>query len=184
MKAQEALTSRRTIHRFRAEPVPEEVLLRALSAANHAPAHKLTWPWRFTLPGPRARDALLQINLGLRADSKPLTPEQAQALRRKMCDPAHLVVVTQVLAEDAYRRREDYAACCCAVQNMMLSLHASGVGSKWSTGAVTRAPASLVALGIDHTVQGCVGFVWVGMAEVVPRSPERPPLAELIRRVP
>lgn len=30
--------------------------------------------------------------------------------------------------------REDYAACCCAVQNLCLSLHSQGLGTKWTTG--------------------------------------------------
>jgi nitroreductase len=31
-----------------------------------------------------------------------------------------------------------YAAACAAIQNVLLSLHAHGVGSKWATGSVIR----------------------------------------------
>jgi hypothetical protein len=34
-----------------------------------------------------------------------------------------------------------YAAACAAVQNVLLSLHAEGIGSKWATGPVVRTPA-------------------------------------------
>jgi nitroreductase len=36
--------------------------------------------------------------------------------------------------------REDFAACCCAVQNICLSLHAQGIGTKWTTGPVNFHP--------------------------------------------
>ena len=32
--------------------------------------------------------------------------------------------------------KEDYAACCCAVQNLCLSLHSEGIGTKWTSGPV------------------------------------------------
>ena len=34
-----------------------------------------------------------------------------------------------------------YAAASAAVQNILLSLHAEGIGSKWATGPVIRTPA-------------------------------------------
>jgi nitroreductase len=42
-----ALTTRRTVQRFRPDPVPSDVLHRALDAAQLAPNHKRTWPWRW-----------------------------------------------------------------------------------------------------------------------------------------
>lgn len=34
-----------------------------------------------------------------------------------------------------------YAAACAAIQNVLLSLHAEGIGSKWATGPVILTPA-------------------------------------------
>lgn len=34
-----------------------------------------------------------------------------------------------------------YASACAAVQNVLLSLHAEGIGSKWATGPVIQTPA-------------------------------------------
>jgi hypothetical protein len=44
------------------------------------------------------------------------------------------MVVRRAPSSMDYTQLEDYAAVCCAVHNMTLSLHAHGVGSKWSTG--------------------------------------------------
>ena len=50
--------------------------------------------------------------------------------------------------------------------------------------SVTTAPATYAALGIDPEVEEIVGFVWAGIAAKVPPKPERPPLDELVRRMP
>src|SRR3954452_12948793 len=55
MDVNEAIRSRRSISRFRPEPVPDEALERALVAAIWAPNHHLTEPWRFTVLGEAAR---------------------------------------------------------------------------------------------------------------------------------
>lgn len=70
------------------------------------------------------------------------------------------------------RQLENYAATCAAVQNVMLSLHAEGVGSKWATGPVIRTSAfrSLVKAQPDEMV---VGLVMVGYPKRIPRVPVR-----------
>lgn len=177
-----ALRTRRTIQRFAPGPVDRSVLERAFEAATFAPNHKLTWPFRFVLAGPDARQVVYRVSLRLKAEKKGATPELERAVRAKTLDPAELVVVAQVLADDPHRREEDYAACCAATQNLMLSLHADGVGTMWGTGGATRDPEALAALGLDAARHRVVGFVWVGRAEVVPQAPRRPPLEELVSR--
>jgi hypothetical protein len=66
----------------------------------------------------------------------------------------------------------------------MLSVHADGFASKWSTGGATRDPESLEVLCIDPERERVVGWIWVGRAEVVPRGPQRPELHAHIRTVP
>jgi nitroreductase len=178
-----ALTGRRTVHRYVPEPVDPAILSRALEAAHAAPCHKLTWPWRFTRVGRATREALVQVAIRLKSARSPLDADRCAALRRKMLDPAELVVVSQVLADDPFRRQEDYAATACAIQNLSLSLAAEGVGSKWSTGGVTRDPETYALLGIDPAAEQIVGFVWVGYAAKEPPVPPRPPLDTVVRAV-
>lgn len=184
MDLNEALLGRRTVQRFREGAVPETVLQRALAAANRAPNHKLTWPWRFTLPGPRTRGALFEIGLRLKAGGNPPSADLEAKVRSKLLVPDRLVVVSQVIAEDAFREREDYAACACAVQNLMLSLHGDGVGSKWSTGGLTTDPDTYRVLDIDSGAERIIAFVWVGMADGESVVPRRRDLDELVRRLP
>ncbi|MEZ4236974.1 MAG: nitroreductase [Myxococcota bacterium] len=184
MNLHDALSTRRTIQRFRPGSVPDAVIDDALAAAVWAPNHKTTWPFRFVLPGPAARHALYEVGVSLKAAKRggEVTPQLEAEQRAKMLDPDRLVVVVQRVADDPVRAEEDYATCACAVFALMLSVHASGFGTKWSTGGVTTDPRSLALLGLAPAEDRVVGFVWVGVPEVVPQAPRRPPLAGLVRR--
>lgn len=173
MNVHEALRSRRTVQRFRPGPVPDGVMERALEAAQLAPNHKLTFPWRFLLPGPVTREALFRAGLRLKRAKKGDSPELEDKVRRSLLDPARAVVVVQRIAEDPHRALEDYAACACATQNLLLSIHADGYGAKWETGGLTRDREALDALGV-RADERVVAYVFVGVPEIVPAASPRP----------
>lgn len=184
----ECLMSRRTVHRFSSEPIPEGAVERGLEAALAAPNHKMTNPWRFTRVGPEGRQRIEDLYVSLKAESKGgLGEEQERAYRRKVGEPPELIVPSRRLADDEFTRREDYAAVACAIQNLMLSLWSEGVRSKWTTGSVTRRPETYDLLGIDRDDEKIDGFVWVGYAREDQRDGEKPPrdpLDAVVRRVP
>mmetsp|Transcript_67354 Transcript_67354/g.106072 ORF Transcript_67354/g.106072 Transcript_67354/m.106072 type:complete len:96 (+) Transcript_67354:2-289(+) len=68
--------------------------------------------------------------------------------------------------------REDYAACACAVQNLCLSLHADGIGTKWTSGAVNFDPRFHEAAGLSSQ-EYVVGTIWFGLAENQPGPPRK-----------
>jgi nitroreductase len=183
MDTHQALTSRRTIHTFQPGTVPDEVIDRALVAANHAPCHRLTFPWRFTIIGPAARKLVAEVAVGIKAASRPLTPEEAERIRRKILNPSHLLVATQCACPDPGQAREDYAACACAIQNLATSLAADGVGSKWSTGQLTQHPENYRITGINPTLEQIIGFIWAGYGETPPPI-TRPSMEAVVRRTP
>lgn len=184
MNTHHALRTRRTIHRWKPEPVPAEVIERALEAAHLAPCHKFTWPWTFHVVGPQTRATLVEVGLQAAERKKgPLSPPQREAVRAKLANAGALIVVSQTPCDDPFRDRENYAAISAAIQNMMLSVHADGYGSKWSTGGVTTAPGTYAALGLDAETAPIVGFVWVGVPASVPEVP-RPALAQHVRTLP
>lgn len=185
MDLHETLLARRTIHAYTTDPLPEGAVERALEAAVHAPNHRLTFPWRFVRVGRQTREALAELVVRLK--SKPgeeLPAEAIDKARAKVLNPAELLVVSIRRHEDPQTAREDYASAACAIQNLHLALWAEGVGSKWSSGKPTRHPEAYAIFGIDPEVEEIVGFVWAGIAAKVPPKPERPPLDELVRRMP
>ena len=179
-----ALMTRRTIHYWQPLPISEEALQKSLEAAHMAPCHRYTWPWRFTRVGSEARKSIFDLTAELKKGNHDKLPERMKkALVRKIQNPAELIVVSMVRCDDSFTERENYAAVSCAIQNMALSLHGSGFGSKWSTGKVTRHPNTYALLDIDPKEEEIVGFVWVGVPEKIPDTPQRTNLDLHIRSV-
>jgi len=187
MHCHEALLERRTVHNYSPEPVSEEVLLKALEAAVAAPNHRMTEPWRFTRVGHETRQRLVNISVSLKqaAAQQPLPDAAIEKVQRKMLHPSELLVVSQIKNDKPDVAREDYAAVACAIHGLMLALWADGVGSKWSTGAVTCDERTYRLLGIDADTEEIVGFVWVGKAEQeTPKPRRRRSLDSVLRRLP
>ena len=186
MNLQELIADRRTIHDYRPEPLPEGAVERAVTAAMAAPNHRMTEPWRFVRVGPQGRATLADISADLKGGPDKLGENGLRKLRAKMLDPAELLVVCQARQANEDIAREDYAAVACAVQNAMLSFWAEGLGSKWSTGAVTTDERTYAALGVDPEKDEIVGFLWAGHAahRDLPTPRRRRSLAEVLRSVP
>jgi nitroreductase len=186
MNVQEQILTRRTIHDYEPGPIPEGAVERAVTAAMAAPNHRMTEPWRFVRVGPQARRALADISAELKGGAAAMGEPALEKLRAKMLNPAELLVVCRVRHDDADIAREDYAAIACAVQNAMLSFWSEGVGSKWSTGAVTTDERTYEALGVDPKAEEIIGFLWAGKALRLdlPKPRRRRSLAEVLRSVP
>ena len=187
MNVHQAIVERQTIHDYALDDVAEDALERALLAALSAPNHHMTEPWRFTRVGRQTRGPLADIAIELKASKAGghLDPSTADKARAKMLNPPVLLVVSQVRAGDPVTEREDYAAVACAIQNLSLSLFAEGIGSKWSTGGVTKDPRTYQLLSIKPELEEIVGFVWVGIAaKNCPKVPRRRSLSEVLRQLP
>jgi nitroreductase len=142
------LRSRRTIDQYIQTPVPEELVREAIEVATWAPNHHVTEPWRFILPGPETVERIIELNATIVADRK--TPAHGEHKRNTWREKPGWLIVTCPHNDDEVREREDYAACATAIQNFSLYLWKAGVGSKWTTGAITRDVRFFDIVGIDH----------------------------------
>lgn len=172
--------SRRTIHNYDGRPVDAQVVRKALEASLRAPNHKLTNPWRYTLVGPQTRSALVELAVEVKNEKRPLSPSQEKVLRRKYEDCPQLVFVSQRLHEDPKVRKEDYAAIASALMIASLVLWEHGLGTKWSTGAITWSQKTYDLLKIDQDQEEIVGMFWIGYPAMTP-DPPRKPLEEVLR---
>ncbi len=170
------LKSRRTTHLFDpSRPVAVGVVREALQLAVQAPNHRTTEPWRFYVLGPETRERLITLNTDMvRARNGDTAAESKQKHWQDI--PGFLVVTCQRSA-DALRQQEDYAACACAIQNLMLYLWSEGIGTKWTTGGVTRDARFFRLIGLDEEEAFVVGLVQYGYPAVLPaaRHPESEP---------
>lgn len=167
----ERLKRRRTINDFKPLPVPGELLMQAIEVARWAPNHRLSEPWHFYLLGPETVDQLLELIVELKAADMG-EPARAALIKRLDKIPGWFVVSCK-RNSDAWREREDYAACCCAVQNLVCFLWQAGVGVKWTTGAVIRDERCASLLGIDPAQDFIVGLFQYGYPEKIPEQHRR-----------
>ena len=65
----------------------------------------------------------------------------------------------------------------------MLALWSKGIGTKWSTGDVTREPGFFELLGIDSKQERIVGLIWYGYPAVIPQQ-TRQPVSTFLKRLP
>ena len=180
MEISEAIKKRRTIHIFSKKSVPSEVVKKSIDAANQAPCHRKTFPWRFTRIGSKKRELLYQLQLTLKFGSEPTNDSSLEKIRDKMLNPSHLLIASQLCTENQVQKREDYAACACAIQNLSLSLVEDGVGCKWSTGKITTDPKTYHLAEINPIEEEIIGFIWIGYG-IVPPSIKRPAISSIYR---
>ena len=179
----ENLLTRRTIHDFEPTLPPywEYYLEDAIEAACFAPNHKRTEPWRFHLLGPNAIQRVCELQAEMVTAKKG--PEAGAQKRDRWWTMPGWLVVTQLVVEDVTAdpsvwqdptsiTREDYAACCCAVQNVCLSLHSHGLGTKWTTGPINFDERFAAAVGLDDN-ESVVGTLWFGKPQHRPTPPPK-----------
>ena len=183
MNTYQTILNRRTIHSYTEQSVDDDAINRALEAAHHAPCHRLTFPWRFIIVGRRSRDLIADLGVLLKQERTGLSPEAIESARGKLLAPDRLVVVCQVACQDPFQAKEDYAACSCAIQNLTLSLAADGIGSKWSSGAITRHPETYRICEVDPAGHEIIGFIWAGHPREIP-TVARPPLESMVKTIP
>ena len=100
MEINQAIKQRRTIHIFSNERVPKEVIERSIFAANQAPCHRRTFPWRFTSLGINKRELLFELQLSLKFGDKQIDEVNFKKIKDKMLNPSHLIVATQVCTDN------------------------------------------------------------------------------------
>ena len=162
------LRGRRTIDQYLQTPVPTELVREAVEVATWAPNHYVSEPWRFILPGPETTARIVDLNASIVAANK--TSEHGEHKRRTWGEKPGWLIVTCRRDSDALREREDYAACCAAVQNLMLYLWKAGVGSKWTTGPVTRDARFFDIIDTDPDQAFVVGMLWYGYPKITPEQ--------------
>ena len=157
----DALLRRRTVNEFDTSPVSDIVLRRAVQAAIAAPCHGMTEPWRFIQLGKKTISKIAALNAEGIMKKDPVMAEKKRERWEKI---PGWCVVTSAKSDGGLKEQEDYAATCGAVQNFMLAMWAEGVGTKWTTGPVTRTEEFAKLCGINLKKEQVVGCIWYGFA--------------------
>ena len=177
----EVLRGRRTIELFLQTPVPDALIREAIEAATWAPNHHVTEPWRFYLLGQETIDQCLNLCRDIVTAKKDAKAGEFKA--KSWSEKPGWLVVSCLKSEDELRQQEDYAACCAATQNLLLYLWKAGVGSKWTTGDITRDARFFDIIGANIDDELVVGLIWLGYPKLTPTQ-SRKGLDEVLSELP
>lgn len=182
---EQCIRSRRSIKpaEFSGDPVPDEVVDRMLEAANWAPTHGRTEPWRFFVYTQEARIELGQkvADLYLKI-TKPenCSPTTADKLKKFAAASSHLIVIAMKRQESGkISRVDEVAAVACAVQNLHLMATASGVAGYWSSAKAICNDLMKDHLGLSKDDE-VLGLFYVGNAKCELPEGKRSPIADKV----
>jgi nitroreductase len=180
------IKSRRTIKpaHFNGEHVTDDQVLALLDAADWAPTHKFTEPWRFLVFSPERVPGFCFEHAAL---YKAHTPEDEfeQSKFDKLLHlgdkASHIVIVyTKPSPGNRLPLWEEMAATACALQNLLLSAHEAGIAAFWSTGGMSAKPQFKTWLELDET-DVPMAILYLGRSNETPVGVRRIPLQDKIR---
>lgn len=176
-----ALQGRRTINLYLQTRVPMGLVREAIEVATWAPNHHVTEPWRFYSLGKETIAACVDLCREIVTAKKDAKAGEFKA--QQWAEKPGWLVVTCRKSDDELRQREDYGACSAAVQNFMLYLWKAGVGSKWTSGDITRDSRFFEIVGIDAAEEFVVGLIWYGYPKLTPTQ-QRAELDTVLKELP
>jgi nitroreductase len=159
------LKGRRSIRRYRPEPVPDEMIEQLLEAGRWAPSASNRQPWAFIV----IRDEAIRRQVAQHA--------AYYFIRWAHVSEAPLLIVLCGDSRNRVYRRFLHEDVGLAGGQMMLQAKALGLGSCW-IGALDRKAIAAVLKLPDHLE--IVGLLTVGFPAEDPPPPPRKPLAEIV----
>jgi nitroreductase len=137
METIQAIKSRHTVGKVKADPIPRNVIEQLLDAGSQAPNHFKVRPWRFVVLTGQGRTKLGDVmGDSLRNHQPDLQPEGLDKTRAlPLRAPVVIAVGVEKPAEAKIPELENYAAVSAACQNILLAAHALGLAAIWRTGA-------------------------------------------------
>lgn len=171
----EAIYSRQSISNVKPDPVPKSIIEKLLMAAVQAPNHHRVRPWRFVVLTGDARKQLGEVLAQSKKKRDPDTPESVLDVERQraMRSPLLIAVGVDKAVDPKVIEIENVCAAACAVQNILLSAQAFGLGVKWRTGPAAYDLDVKKFLGFEAD-QHLIAFLYIGFLEGERKPQQRP----------
>jgi nitroreductase len=168
MDAIECLKTRRSVRRFKDQPIPFELIGNILDAARLAPSAGNIQEWNFIL----ITDYKVREQISM-----------AACMQTWMNDaPVHIVVCSNPGKSERYYGDKGEKVYClqnaaAAIENMLLAAHAQGLGACW-VGACEEDQVKR-AVGAPENIR-VLGIVPIGYPGEQPQMPEKYPLTDVV----
>ncbi len=179
MELAEVIRGRRSVRRFKPDPVPREVLEKLLELAQWAPSAMNGQDWRFIVVGGEKKEALLKITATAFDQFRPILeknfPDKPKVLEAsKLFFETYGSAPVIILAYGGHfpMGDPDPYSISLAVQNLLLAAHDAGLGAVWADAAVFYKEKEINALmGMEGRKLVCL--IPVGYPAEAPKAPPR-----------
>lgn len=160
----EIIKNRRAIYpdAYTTQPISKIEIEQLLEAANWAPTHKRTEPWRFKVFHSEVSRTALSQFLGrayVKSVEKPSDFKQKKMEQKALQSGCVIAICMQRDLEERIPEWEEIAAVAMAVQNMWLTAHQLEIGAYWSSPALIQYFGEHLSLADGER---CLGFFYMG----------------------
>jgi F420 biosynthesis protein FbiB-like protein len=190
------LRTRRSIRRFKPDPVPDSIIQNILTTATFAPSAHNRQPWRFCVVTTsdvkqKLADAMgVEFKRDLEADGLPQEEIQKRVTRsreRILAAPVVIILNLDMSEMDMYpdkkRRQAEFRMAMQSVANaglqLLLAAHAEGLGGVWVCSPLFAQEIIQKILNLPETWEP-QGMLFIGYPDVFPEARERKSLDEII----
>lgn len=191
----DVISRRRSIRRYKQTEIPPELVNEILEAGRLAPSGKNRQPWRFLVYGGEPKRRLLETmeaGISREAGQEALLPESAHGLPdarntlRIMREAPLLIMVFNphgkppfdtITPDERFAEIVDSLSIGAAIENMLLTAEAMGIGSLWIANTCFAYPELVSHMKITGQL---IGAVALGYADEQPAQRPRKPLEELV----
>jgi nitroreductase len=189
VNALEAIQTRRSIRKYKSDPVDRDTIQKLLDAAVLAPSAKNSQTWRFTVvTGAKKEEMVSVIRAGMAARAaEGQEPGTAKWSIRCIEQAPVTILVHNTDGIHPWKARKEHESwwdlatvqsVSAAIENMLLAATEFGLGSLWIADIWEAYPEVNAWLGIDHQL---VSAVAVGYPISSPETPQRKPMSEVVR---
>jgi len=189
MNARDVIHSRRSIRKFKPDPISREMVQQLLDAAVMAPSAKNSQSWRFSVVSGSKKDEMLSVLRTGVANREAEGQDPGSAKWSIGCiDQAPVTIfVHNTDGIHPWKARKEHESWWdtatvqsvgAAIQNMLLMATAIGLGSLWIADVWEAYPEINDWLGTDDQLVSAVSF---GYSDISPAAPPRKPMGEVVR---
>lgn len=179
------IKQRRSVYprQYTGEKIEDSVVEEMLEAANWAPTHKYTEPWRFKVFSGDALHKLVGYQKQLYIDTT--LPADVKEAKLNVFDevPSQASHIFAIIMErnPIVPEMEEIASVAMAVQNLWLTVTAYGYGGYWSTGNGTFSEKMHRWLQLNEETQKLMGFFYLGIPSEPLQKGRRRPMEDKVQ---
>ncbi len=200
MELKEAIVGRRSVRKFKSDPISRELILEILRQANMAPSAGNQQPWEFiVLESKRIMEMLKITKIAFAERFDSMEEEELEAMLSRLSIPDEdsyaglrrfystmggapvVIIAITKRGKDEFSWLKNCASTAAAVQNLLLAAWDKGLGTCWMMGPLQKKEEQLKDLFKVPEDKMIVAIIPVGVPEKRPASPVKESVENKVR---